>query len=79
MGELRELAGRRGARCPRGAGGGGSWVGAQGRRAPTSPRARPQAHLEERHWQELQRSRERRLRALLLSSARGHGRRLEAA
>ncbi|XP_035962258.1 cilia- and flagella-associated protein 99 [Halichoerus grypus] len=46
--------------------------------APGPARPKPWAHLEERHWQELQRSRERRLRALLLSSARGHGRRLEA-
>lgn len=67
-------AGRSGMRARGGAGRGGR------RRAPTSPRARPQAHLEEQHWRELQRSRERRLRALLLKgSAGGHARRLEAA
>ncbi|XP_025743260.1 cilia- and flagella-associated protein 99 isoform X2 [Callorhinus ursinus] len=48
--------------------------------APGPARPKPWAHLEEQHWRELQRSRERRLRALLLSSsAGGHGRRLEAA
>ncbi|XP_026341736.2 cilia- and flagella-associated protein 99 [Ursus arctos] len=47
--------------------------------APRPARSKRWAHLEEQHWRELQRSRERRLRALLLKgSAGGHARRLEA-